>query len=146
MARAVKFDDDVTLAAQPDEPELAQIAAAGFKSVVNNRPAGEEPGQLDPMVEGERARALGMEYRHIPMTGATLTPELVDHFRAELEALPKPVYVHCRSGTRSAALVLMDKAVREGVSGQEAARRAAQLGFDVSGLSGFIDRYAASRR
>lgn len=146
MVKITQVDETVALGGQPSQEDLAEIKTRGFRSVINNRPPGEEPGQLDPEYERLEFEAMGLAYRHIPMTGATLTPAVVDRFREALADLPKPVFIHCRSGTRSAGLLMMDKAVNEEISGEEAARRAAELGFDISGLARFIDDYAASRK
>ena len=42
---AVKIDDRLTVASQPNQETLSALAAGGFATIINNRPDGEEPGQ-----------------------------------------------------------------------------------------------------
>ena len=58
--------------------DIEALAAAGVKTIINNRPDGEDPGQL-PAGEARRlAAAHGIAYHHIPFVGATLTAADVD--------------------------------------------------------------------
>src|SRR6266446_4611606 len=87
-----------------DRSDLEALARAGVRTIVNNRPDGEDPGQL-PAAEARRlAEAHGISYHHIPITPATLSRADVDAFGATLRDAPAPVVAHCRSGTRSALL------------------------------------------
>ena len=56
-----------------------------MSTIVNNRPDGEDPGQL-PAAEARRlAEAHGIAYHHIPFTAASLTRADVDAFDAVLK-------------------------------------------------------------
>ncbi len=84
---------------------MAQAAAAGFKSVINNRPDFEGgPRSADHGRHGSRALAAGLQYRHLPVNGAYQSPEEIAAFRALLDTLPKPILAFCRSGARSTKL------------------------------------------
>ncbi|MBV8503845.1 MAG: TIGR01244 family phosphatase [Paucibacter sp.] len=98
---------DFCVAPQLDPAAMAEAAAAGFKSVVNNRPDGEGgPGQpLSADVEAA-ARAAGLEYRYLPVNGAYQSPEEIEAMRALIDSLPKPILAFCRSGARSTKLFL----------------------------------------
>jgi len=81
--------------------DIEALAAAGVKTIINNRPDGEDPGQL-PADEARRlCAARGIAYHHIPFVAATLTRADIDAFDAALKSAPQPVVAHCRSGTRS---------------------------------------------
>jgi sulfide:quinone oxidoreductase len=96
-----------------DRSDIDALAQAGVRTIVNNRPDGEDPGQL-PADEARRlAAARGMSYHHIPITAATLSRADVDAFAAVLRDAPAPVVAHCRSGTRSALLGAFTR-LREG--------------------------------
>jgi len=59
-----------------DRPDIEALARAGVRTIVNNRPDGEDQGQL-PAAEARRiAEARGLAYHHIPITAATLSPKL----------------------------------------------------------------------
>ena len=59
-----------------------------MRTIINNRPDGEDPGQL-PAAEARRlAEAHGIAYHHIPVTAATLSRADVDAFAAVLRTAP----------------------------------------------------------
>lgn len=126
-----KIDESVTVGAQPTEPDVQELARRGFRSIVNLRTAGEEEQPLDPAQEGQAAEKNGLRYAHIPISLRNLTTEQMDSFRDEMENLPSPVYIHCRGGTRAAALLAIHRAVESGKSGDEAIRDAEQIGAPV---------------
>jgi uncharacterized protein (TIGR01244 family) len=83
--------------------DFAAAKAQGFKSIVSNRPDGEEPGQLTAAQEAELAAAAGLAFRHVPATRFDLFSEgVVDAMAAALADLDGPVLAHCKSGLRSA--------------------------------------------
>lgn len=97
--------DDVSVAPQLSPAAMAEAAAAGFRSVVNNRPdfehGADQPASSD--IEAA-ARAAGLEYRHLPVAGNYQSPEQIAAFARLLRELPKPILAFCRSGARSARL------------------------------------------
>ncbi len=93
---------DFCVAPQLEPAAMAEAAAAGFKSVINNRPDMEGgPDQpLSADIEAA-ARAAGLEYRHLPVNGAYQSPEEIAAMRVLIDSLPKPILAFCRSGARS---------------------------------------------
>ena len=84
---------------------MADIAAAGFKSVINNRPDFEGgPDQPTNASLEAAARAAGLEYAFLPVQSAFQTPEEIARFAELLQAMPRPILAFCRSGTRSGKL------------------------------------------
>jgi len=99
------LSEHLAVAAQLDAEAMADLAAAGFKSVINNRPDFEGgPTQPTAAALGEAARAAGMAYAHLPVSPATQTPQEVAAFARLVAELPQPVLAFCRSGTRSGKL------------------------------------------
>lgn len=143
----IRIDQDITVGEQPSGEEIEELSREGFRAVMNLRDSGEEDQPLEPDEEGDLVRALGMEYRHLPVTVEEMDEELVVKFRRELDDIRKPVYVHCRRGKRSGAMAMMDRAVEEGMSGQETLERAEEMGFecDVEELNEFVRRYIDRR-
>ena len=116
-----------------DRADIDALAGAGVRTIVNNRPDGEDPGQL-PAAEARRlATAHGIAYHHIPVTAATLSRADVDAFAAVLRDAPAPVVAHCRSGTRSALLWALTR-LRDGVDPLSLIAEAARHGIDIAGL------------
>jgi uncharacterized protein (TIGR01244 family) len=96
---------DVCVAPQLTPEAMAEAARAGFRSVVNNRPDFEHgPDQPTNASIEAAAKAAGLEYRFLPVSGAGQTPEQIAAFAALLDELPRPLLVFCRSGNRSANL------------------------------------------
>src|SRR5712672_797525 len=94
----------LSAAGKLDPADIEALAAAGVRTIVNNRPDNEDPGQL-PAAEARRlAEAHGIAYHHIPFTAATLSRADVDAFAAAMRDASGPVVAHCRSGTRSTLL------------------------------------------
>ena len=98
---------DVCVAPQLTPAAMAEAAAMGFRSVVNNRPDNEHgPGQpLNADIEAA-ARAAGLEYRFLPVDGGYQSPEEIAAFAHLLQDLPRPILAFCRSGARSTRLYM----------------------------------------
>lgn len=107
------IDTDVCVAPQLLPEAMAEAARAGFRSVVNNRPDFEEgPGQPTSAQIEAAARAAGLEYRHLPVSGTYQSPEEIAAFARLAAELPRPMLMFCRSGGRCTRLYAAAKALR----------------------------------
>lgn len=98
---------DLCVAPQLTPAAMAEAAAMGFRSVVNNRPDFEHGPDQPTSAEIEAAaRAAGLAYRHLPVAGGYQSPEEIAAFARLLQELPRPLLVFCRSGARSTRLFL----------------------------------------
>jgi len=96
---------DVCVAPQLEASAMAEAAAAGFRSVINNRPDFEGgPGQPTNADIEAAARAAGLEYRFLPVSGGYQSPDEIAAFAELLATLPRPILAFCRSGARSTRL------------------------------------------
>lgn len=140
---AMTIDSEVTVGPQPSATEIENLPREGFNSVVNFRTAGEDDQPLSPADEGIKVKATGMVYLHIPVSMKSMGPELVDQFRKEYADLPKPVFAHCKSGKRAGAMVMMHKAVEQGMTGEQTLQKAEEMGFecDQEELRQFVKDY-----
>ncbi|KAF0184637.1 MAG: hypothetical protein FD124_1928 [Alphaproteobacteria bacterium] len=129
-----RVTDDFYVAPQIEEADVRAAAAAGFRTLVNNRPDGEQPGQL-PSIASERASVeAGLDFRAIPVSGDS-TPQAVAAMQAVLQDAPRPVLAYCRSGTRSVKLWAM-ASVKSGAVSPEAAIEAARgAGYDLGPMA-----------
>jgi len=124
---------ELSVAGRLDRADIDALAGAGVRTIINNRPDGEDPGQL-PAAEARRlAEAHGIAYHHIPITAATLSRADVDTFAAALRDAPGPVVAHCRSGTRSALLWALTR-MCDGANALSLIADAAQHGIDIASL------------
>ena len=116
-----------------DRGAIEALAKSGVRTIINNRPDGEDPGQL-PAAEARRlAESLGIAYHHIPITAVTLSRADVDAFAAALKSSPQPAVAHCRSGTRSTLLWALTR-LREGADPFALIGEAAKHGIDIAAL------------
>lgn len=86
---------------------MAGIGAAGFRSVICNRPDGEEQGQPTADEIAQAARGAGIAFAHVPTVAGSLTDEDSAAMKRALDDLPGPVLAFCRSGARSQKLAAM---------------------------------------
>lgn len=99
--------NDVCVGPQLTPEAMAEAAAMGFKSVVNNRPDFEHgPAQPTSAQIEAAARAAGLEYRFLPVDGGYQSPEEIAAFAKLLQELPRPLLAFCRSGARSTRLFM----------------------------------------
>jgi uncharacterized protein (TIGR01244 family) len=123
----------VSAAGKLDRADIEALADAGIRTIVNNRPDGEDPGQL-PADEARRlAEAHGIAYHHIPVTAASLTSGDVEAMAAVLAEAEQPMVLHCRSGTRSALLWALVR-LREGADPLHLIAEAGRYGIDIAAL------------
>ena len=131
---------------QPDAVDLAQLAAQGFKAVVNLRQAGEVARAFDPAEEGQLVTSLGLDYVHLPTAVEDLSATTVRAFRERVSSLPGPVYVHCGMGQRAATLALIVEAEASGTAAAEAITAVELQGLSITPkVKGFITSYLKSR-
>lgn len=96
---------DVCVAPQLTPEAMADLAAMGFKSVVNNRPDFEEGPEQPTSAQVEAAaKAAGLAYAYLPVQPAYHSPEEIARMAELVAALPRPMVAFCRSGNRSGKL------------------------------------------
>ncbi|MDX3906643.1 MAG: TIGR01244 family sulfur transferase [Pigmentiphaga sp.] len=107
MSAFTPITENFAVAPQLAPEDMAAVAAAGFKSVINNRPDLEGgPAQPSTAQMQAAAEAAGLTYVYQPVNGANIQPEDVAKFSSLLDTLPAPVLAFCRSGARSTKLFM----------------------------------------
>jgi uncharacterized protein (TIGR01244 family) len=92
---------DYAVSPQIEPADLAQIKAAGYVTIIDNRPDGEIPPHLHTPVMRAAAEALGLTFVANPVIGGQLTMENVAAQGAAIAASTGPVFAYCASGNRS---------------------------------------------
>ena len=107
-ATITRHTDKFSTSPQLGPEDMAEVAALGFRTVINNRPDGEAgPSQPSSESVARAAEAAGLTYAHLPVVSGQIT-ELQARQFAELLALkPGPILAFCRSGARSQNLYQM---------------------------------------
>ena len=130
-----RVTDDFTTAPQISIADVAEAARQGFKTLISNRPDGEEPGQPTAAEIAAAAEAAGLAFHHIPVRGGP-TPEQVEATQAVLQEADLPVLAFCRSGTRSIVTWSLSQATSGALSRSERVGLGRQAGYDLSGVLG----------
>ncbi len=125
-------DKSFAVSPQIEADDVAEIAKAGYKTIICNRPDGE--GNDQPLFHEieEAARAHGLEAHYLPVESGKVSDADAEAFGDRLEAVPKPVFAYCRSGTRSVTLWSLSHAARMPLADILAAAKGA--GYDMSGV------------
>jgi uncharacterized protein (TIGR01244 family) len=110
---------------QPTAEGLKQLAAQGFKTVINLR-TDAEPGHAE---EQEVVKAQGLRYLHVPVSPATFRAEDVAAVKAVLDdPSAAPVLLHCATANRVGAVWAVIEAQR-GKSQEEAEAEGRRVGL-----------------
>jgi uncharacterized protein (TIGR01244 family) len=130
-----RLNDHIGVAGQIAVAQVAEVAAAGYRVLVNNRPDGEEPGQPTAAEIGEAAAAAGLQYHHLPVSAMNFPGPDVAQMARLFDDSEQAVFAFCRSGTRCTNLWV---ATRDESSRSAAAQRALSLGFDLGMAARFL--------
>ena len=130
-----RVTDDLSVAPQISVADVAEAARRGFKTVINNRPDGEEPGQPSGAEIAAAALAAGLAYHHIPVRGGP-TPEQVEATGVVLQDAEVPVLAFCRSGTRSIVTWSICQATTGAMARGDLVGLGREAGYDLSGVLG----------
>ena len=102
---------------------MAWLKGEGFAAVINLRLASEDGVDID--AERAAADAAGLTYIHLPFDSKKPAADLIENFTAAVEKKAnQPIYIHCHSATRAAALWMIQRVRRDGLDIDEARREA----------------------
>lgn len=110
----------------------------GFKTLLNNRPDGEAPGQAQGGDIAAAAAAHGLAYRALPFAGPP-PPATVAALSELLDQAPGPVLAYCRSGTRSIMAWAMAQALTGARPVDELITLAREAGYDLAGTRAALE-------
>ena len=141
MVKILQLEPDVAAAPQLSEPDFADVAARGFRSVVNIRPDGEAPDQLPNAQAKSAAQRHGLTFRHLPVMSVNVTDDdVVDGFARLMDDLPGPILFYCGSAMRCTTLWTQAAAPRIGTD--VALSIARKAGLDLGFLRETIEERA----
>lgn len=84
--------------------DIGIAAAQGIRTIVNNRPDGEEQTQPTTSELREAAESLGLGFVDLPIKPGKITDEHIEKFEALSRDTPAPMLSFCRSGARAMSL------------------------------------------
>lgn len=90
-----------SVSGQLSADDVRDAAAQGYKSIICNRPDGEEAGQLAAAIVKNQAEAAGLKFAYVPILATGATAHDGAKMRDALRTMPAPILAYCRTGTRS---------------------------------------------
>lgn len=117
---------------QIDPADLPAIAAAGFATVVCNRPDTEVPPSHNAGAIAEAAKKAGLSFVVVPVTHQTLNADVVAAQRKAIDESKGPVLAYCASGTRSS--IVWSLASAPDMPAKDIIAATAAAGYDLAGL------------
>lgn len=99
------LNPEFSVAPQLGPTDMAAVAAAGYKSVIINRPDFEGgPDQPTADAVAAAAREAGLRVAYQPVVSGAMTQDDVVRFSELLQTMPTPILAYCRTGTRCTVL------------------------------------------
>lgn len=105
MQEVRSVDTGFSVTPQLSADDMPGVKAAGYASVINNRPDHEGgPTQPESSALEAAARAAGLDYQYLPVASAGHSEADARRMVELVRTMPQPVLAFCRSGGRAAAL------------------------------------------
>src|SRR3954469_20187058 len=119
-----RLESTIACAGATTPAGVAEVKKLGYNTIINLRQASEAGAEVD--AEAVAAKTEGVKYFHLPVNSASPDPAIVDQFLSAVgDPANQPVFVHCASENRAAALWMIKRLVVEG--GTQTGRRPRQL-------------------
>jgi uncharacterized protein (TIGR01244 family) len=131
---------DYAVSPQIEPGDLPAIKAAGYVTVIDNRPDGEIPAHLHTGTMRQAAEALGLAFVANPVIGGAMTMDNVTAQGAAIAASPGPVLAYCASGNRSSVAWALANAGKRPVD--ELVGLPARFGYQLDHLRPQIEALA----
>ena len=123
---ACQITDNIITGGQPSAEQLRALKAAGGAIVLDIR----EPMEPRPIDEPALARAEGLEYVNVPVSGGNLGDEQLERILAVLRgAGERPVFFHCGSGNRVGGAMIPYLMLDRGMPEEDAVTEAMRMGL-----------------
>lgn len=122
----------VSVSPQIQPEDVKTLAEQGFKSIICNRPDGEDPDQPNFAEIEAEAKKYDIDAVYLPVVSGKVTDEDAEQFKGKLRELPTPLLAYCRSGTRSITLWSLVQANYRDTS--EILEMTKAAGYDMSGV------------
>ena len=131
-----------TVSEQICEPDLVTIAAAGFTTVICNRPDHEIGAELHAQFIQAEAERLGLHFVTNPISNQIgLTMENLSLQSQAIDTAKGPVFAYCRSGMRSTMCWAMLSAGQ--LATDDIVHAAAKAGYNLDKMRAQIEAMAA---
>lgn len=99
--KVLELASQVYASGQLYEHDIRLAAEQGVRTIMNNRPDGEAPGQPLSADLEKITEELGMTYVYFPVDPRVITQDDAAAFATASSDLERPLLIFCRSGARS---------------------------------------------
>lgn len=138
--------DAALMCAGATSPEaFSEIKKLGFSSIINLR----QDGESNADIPGAKAAAesAGLKYVHVPVHPSAPSDESVKMFlNAVQDPANQPMFIHCGSANRVAAMWLIKRVVVDGWDMERATTEAEAIGLTSPALKKFALSYVANSK
>lgn len=132
--------DSYSVTPQITQDDLSAIKAAGYRTVICNRPDPEIPEDLHAEAMRAAVEAAGLRFVVNPVFPGQLTMENVEIQRDTIDDAEGPVLAYCASGNRSSIVWALANAGR--VPTDDLIAAAGKYGYQLAQFRGMIDQLA----
>ncbi|MDO8907481.1 MAG: TIGR01244 family sulfur transferase [Pseudohongiella sp.] len=129
-----RITEEFSVSAQIGPDDIKSLAETGYKTIICNRPDGEEVAQHDVELIQQTATRYGIDVVYIPVVHSTISADEVRQFSVAWDTCGKPVLAYCRSGLRSTTLWALMQ-VADGATVESVVSKATGAGYDFSQFS-----------
>ncbi|WP_431299592.1 TIGR01244 family sulfur transferase [Tabrizicola sp. BL-A-41-H6] len=128
---------------QIEPSDLPAIKAAGYTTIIDNRPDGEIPPHLHAGAMKAAAEALGLRFVANPVVGGAMTMDNVAAQAAAIDVASGPILAYCASGNRSSVVWALANAGR--LPADDLINLPARFGYQLEHLRAQIQSLAAAK-
>lgn len=140
-----RLESTVACAGATTPEAMRAVKEMGFASVVNLREASEPNANVE--AESAAAKTAGLRYVHLPLNRESPDPAVADRFVAiARDPATQPMFIHCASGNRAAAMWLIKRAVVDGWPLDRATAEAEKLGLEHEPWKTYATDYAKAHQ
>ncbi len=138
-----RLTDRYAVSPQITPEDVAAIAAAGFTTIIDNRPDVEIPPEVQTEAVRATAEAAGLDFVVNPVIGGAITMENVTLQGETLAKSNGPVFAYCASGNRCSVVWALSQAGARPTD--ELISLPARHGYNLEPFRAQIDALARSR-
>jgi uncharacterized protein (TIGR01244 family) len=140
-----RLETTVACAGAVTPSAVAEIKKMGFKAIFNLRLANEQGADIES--ETAAAKAAGINFVHLPLSGSSPDPNVVDSFLEAITAAGnQPAFIHCASGNRASALWFIKRVIVDKWDTDRAMAEATDLGAMSQTMKTFALHYVQTHK
>lgn len=104
-------NEQISISGQISVADVKRLQQQGVKTIINNRPDGEEANQPTSAEIAKACADAGIAYQQIAFAGGMMDMSHVQAFADFYNASARPLHIFCRSGNRSSGILAQAQAL-----------------------------------